>query len=67
MAVLHSVYLNVNNMNTNFLLLLVTQVCFWDNSETGFIIIAAVPFSIEVTVLMQNMEENEEFRYYWKL
>lgn len=66
MAVLHPVYLNVNNMNINFLLFLVAQVCFWDNSETGFIIIDAGPFSIDATVLMQNMKENEEFDYYWK-
>lgn len=56
MAVLYSIYLNVNNLNVGFLLFLVPQVCFWDNAETGIIIIAAGPFSIDVNVLMQNME-----------
>jgi hypothetical protein len=61
MVVLCSVYLNVNNLNIYFLLFLVTQVCFWDNAETGIITSIAGPFSKDVNVLMWNME------YKWRV
>lgn len=55
MAMLGSVYLNVNNQNVNFLLLSLWK-CFWDSVKTGIITIVASPFSIDVNVLMWNIE-----------